>query len=147
MCRPSSSMFPITRATIASLSEPTRAGVRHTMPARSPSIGGIPSRATGLPGTMFATLGVSPVGRLDPNPYHPSPKVTNISPDQISTHLYGPSSLLPLINFFFIHLPTPTARTLPPCRQHCSTPLIIKIFLMPLTGPETHSFVITFVIT
>ena len=30
--------------------------------ARSPSVGGIPSRAIGLPG-MFATLGVSPAGR------------------------------------------------------------------------------------
>ena len=23
-----------------------------------------------------------------------------------------------------------------PCRQHCSTPLVIKILLMPLTGPD-----------
>ena len=36
---------------------------------------------------MFATLGVSPAGRLGPNPYHPSPKVTNIPLDQISTPL------------------------------------------------------------
>ena len=57
------------------------------MPARSPSVGGIPSRAIGLPGTTFATLEASPTGHLDPNPYHPSPKVTNIPPDQISTPL------------------------------------------------------------
>ena len=38
------------------------------MPARSPSVGGIPSKAIGLPGIMFATLGVSPTGRLGPNP-------------------------------------------------------------------------------
>ena len=36
---------------------------------------------------MLATLGVSPVGHLDPNPYYPSPKVTNIPLDQIFTLL------------------------------------------------------------
>ena len=70
-------MFPTTCATTF-LSEPVRAGDRHTMPARSPSIGGIPSRAIGLPGIMFATLGVSPAVHLGPNPYHPFSKVTNI---------------------------------------------------------------------
>ena len=70
-------MFPTTCATIASLSEPARVGDRHTMPARSPSVG-IPSNAIGLPGIMFVTLGVSPAGHLGPNPYHPSAKVTNI---------------------------------------------------------------------
>ena len=79
-------LCPITCATSASLSEPTRVGDRHTMPARSPSAG-IPSKAIGLPGIMFATLGVSPAGLLGPNPYHPSPKVTNIPLDQISTTL------------------------------------------------------------
>ena len=33
---------------------------------------------------MFATLRVSPVGHLGPNPYYPSLKVTNIPLDQIS---------------------------------------------------------------
>ena len=80
-------MFPITCATTASLSGPTRAGDRHTVPARSPSVGGIPSRAIGLPGIMFATLEVSPAGHLGPKPCHPSPKVTNITPDQIYTLL------------------------------------------------------------
>ena len=75
---PSFSIFPTTCATIASLSEPARSGDRHTMPARNPSVGGIPSRAIGLPGIMFSTLGVSPGGCLSPNPYYPSPKVTNI---------------------------------------------------------------------
>ena len=79
-------MFPTTCAMSASLSEPARVGDRQTMPARSPSIG-IPSKAIGLPEIMFATLGVSPAGRLGPNPYHPYPKVTNIPPDQISTPL------------------------------------------------------------
>ena len=60
--------------------------VSHTMSARSPSIG-IPSKAIGLPGIMFATLGVSPAGHLGPKPYHPSSKVTNIPLDQISTPL------------------------------------------------------------
>ena len=75
-------MFPITSA---SLSEPARAGDRHTVPARNPSVG-IPSEATGLPGIMFATLGVSPAGRLGPNAYHPSPKL-NIALDRISAPL------------------------------------------------------------
>ena len=43
-------MFPTTCATAAFLSELVRAGDRH------PSVGGIPSKAIGLPGTMFATL-------------------------------------------------------------------------------------------
>ena len=79
-------MFPTMCATTASLSEPAQVGDRHTMPGRSPSAG-IPSRAIGLPGIMFATLGVNPEGRLGPNSYHPSPKVTNTLPDQISTPL------------------------------------------------------------
>ena len=37
-------------------------------------------QGTGLQGTTFATLGVSPAGHLGPNPYHPSPKVPNIPP-------------------------------------------------------------------
>ena len=63
-----------------------KVGNRHTMPARSPSVG-IPSNAIGLPGIMFVTLGVSPAGHLGPNPYHPSAKVTNIPWDQIFTPL------------------------------------------------------------
>ena len=77
-------MFPTTCARIASLSEPTRVSEKHTMPARSPSVDGISSRAIGLPGIMFATLGVSLTGLLGPNPYYPSPKVTYIPLDQIS---------------------------------------------------------------
>ena len=79
-------MFPTTCATTASLSEIARVGDRHTMPARSLSIG-IPSHAVGLLGIVFATVGVSPSGRLGPNPYHLSPKVTNTPQDQISTPL------------------------------------------------------------
>ena len=48
---------------------------------------GIPSKTIGLPGIMFVTLGVSPADHLGPNPYHSSPKVTNIPLDQISTPL------------------------------------------------------------
>ena len=80
-------MFPTTCATTASLSEAAMVGDRYTMPARSRSVGGIPSRVIGLPEIMFATLGVSHESSLGPNPYHPSPKVTNIPPDQISTPL------------------------------------------------------------
>ena len=80
-------MFPTTSATTAFLSEHARAGDSHIMPARSQSVGGIHLRAIGLPGIMFATLGVSPAGHLVPKPCHPSPKVTNITPDQIYTPL------------------------------------------------------------
>ena len=45
---------------------------------------------------------------------------------------HGTCGLLPLINLFLSDLLTPTTRTLPSCRQHLSTPLIIKIFLKPL---------------
>ena len=80
-------MFPTTCVPTAPLSEPARVGDGHTVLARSPSVGGIPSRAIGIPGITFAILGVSPRDHLDPNPYHPSPKVANIAPDQISTPL------------------------------------------------------------
>ena len=130
-------MFPTTHTTTASLSEPNRAGDRHTKPARSPSVGGIHSRVIGLPGIMFDTLGICPAGHLDPKLYHPSPKVINIPLDQISTPLYGTSGLLPLIDLFLSHLLTLTTRTLPPCRQHCSSSrIIIKILLMPLIEPD-----------
>ena len=74
-------MFPTACAMAAVLRELARTGDRH------PSVDGIPSRATGLPGSVFATLGVSPAGCLGSNPYHPSPKVTNIPLDQTSTPL------------------------------------------------------------
>ena len=79
-------MFPTTCATTVSLSELAKADDRHTTPARSSSVG-IPSREIGPPGIMVATLGVNPAGHLGPNPCHPSPKVTNIPLDQISTPL------------------------------------------------------------
>ena len=53
-------------------------------PVKSPSVG-IPSRATGLPGIMFATLGVNPAGHL--GPLTTLLKVTKIPLDQISTPL------------------------------------------------------------
>ena len=63
-------MFPTTCATRASVSELAKVGNRHTMPARSPSVGGIPSRAIGLRGIMFATLGAKLFG---PKPLSPFP--------------------------------------------------------------------------
>ena len=51
-------------------------------------------------------------------------------------HFYETSGMLPLINLVLNHFLTPTTRTLPPYRQHCSILLIIKIFLMLLTGPD-----------
>ena len=125
--RPSSSMFPTTCTTTASFSEPARAGDRRTMPARSPSVRGIPSRAIGLPGIMFATLGVSPVGRLDPSPYHPSPKVTNIPPDQISTTLLWNIWSVNSYQFVLKSLTNSCNQDPAPCRQHSSTQLVFKI--------------------
>ena len=108
------------------------------MPARSPSVGGIPSRATGLPGAMFATLGVSPAGCLGPNPYHPSPKAVTIPPNQISTSLLlnigSVASYVILSLSYFAS--TSTTKTWPLCRQQSSTQPIIKILLTPLTGPD-----------
>ena len=129
-------MFPRTCAITASLGEPTRADNRHTMPARSPSVDGIPSRATGLPGITFVTLGVSPAGCLDPNPYHPSPKATNISPGSNLHSTFMEYLVCCLIYLSLSHLLTPTTRTLPPYTPHLSTQLIIKILLMPLTWPD-----------
>ena len=128
-------MFSATCATSASLSELARAGDRHTVPARSPSVG-IPSKAIGLPGIMFATLGVRPAGHLGQSLTTLLLKLQTYPRIKSPLHFYGISGLLPLINLFLSHLLTPTTRTLPPCRQHCSTLLIIKIFLMPLTGPN-----------
>ena len=68
-------MFPTTYATTSSLSEPAKLGDRHTMPARSPSVGAIPSRTIGLPGIMFATLRVRSAEPLGPDPCHPSLKL------------------------------------------------------------------------
>ena len=138
-------MFPTTGAKTASLSKHARAGDRHTMSAKSPSVGGIPSRAIGLPWIMFATLGFNPAGHLGPNPYYPSPKVTNIPLDQISIPLL--LNICSVASYQFVLKPFTNSynRTLLLCREHCSTPLtIIKILLMPLTEPDSpllgHSF-------
>ena len=123
--RPSSSMFPEICATTASLSEPAKVGDSHTVPARSPSVG-IPSKTIWLPGIKFATLGVSSAGRLGPNPYHTSPKVTNYPQIKSPLHFYGTPGLLPLINLFLGYLLTPTTRTLTPWRQHTPLHLLLQ---------------------
>ena len=51
-------------------------------------------------------------------------------------HFYGTSGLLPLTNLFLNHFLTLITRTLTLYRQHCFTPLIVKILLMPLTGSD-----------
>ena len=107
------------------------------MPARSPSVGGIPSRAIGLPGIMFATLGVIPSGHLSPNLHHPSPKVTNIHLDQISTLLFWNTWFVASYQFVLKPLTNSYNQNPAPCRQHHSTLfIIIKILLTPLTGPD-----------
>ena len=105
-------MFPTTCTTSASPSESARAGARHTVPAGSPSAG-IPSKMTGLPGIKFATLGVSSAGRLGPNPYHPSPTVTNIPLDQISPPLLWNIWCVASYQFVLKPLTNPTTKTLP----------------------------------
>ena len=115
------------------------------MPARNPSVGGIPSRAIRLPGIVFATLRVSPSGHLGPNPCHHSSKVTNIVLHQISTSLLWNIWFAASYQFVLKPFTNSYNRTLLLCREHCSTPLtIIKILLMPLTEPDSpllgHSF-------
>ena len=53
-------------------------GGRHPMPARSPPADDIPSRATELPETMFAAVGVTSAGHLGPN--NSFPKAVNVPP-------------------------------------------------------------------
>ena len=140
-------MFPTTCATTVFLSGPARVCDRHTMPARSPSVGGIHLRATGLPGTMFATLGVSTAGHLGPNSYHPSPKVTDIPHDQISTPLLWNIWFVASYQFFLKPLtnsynqdPAPSVGNIAPL---C---LLLKYSNVP-NRPDNPSFVITSVIT
>ena len=116
--------------------EPARAGDRHTMPARSPSVGGNSSRAIWLPGIMLASLRVSPAGCLSPNTSPLLLKLQIYPWIKSPLHFHGTSGLLPLISLFLSHLLTPTTRTLPPCRQYHSTSLNIKTLLVPLTGPD-----------
>ena len=52
---------------------------------------------------MFATLGVSSAGSLGPNPYHPSPKVTYLPLDQISTPLLW--NIWSVASYQFVHKP------------------------------------------
>ena len=92
----------------AFLSEPARAGDRHTRPSV-----GICSKAIGLPGTMFATLGVRPTGHLGPKPYQPSPKVINIPRDQISTPLLW--NIWSVVSYQFVLKPLIILLQLGPC--------------------------------
>ena len=81
----------------------SRVGDRYTMPARTPSVGGIPSRATGLLGTMFSPLRVSSAGHLGQNPYHPSPKAVNTFPYLIPTPLL--SNIWSVASYHFVLKP------------------------------------------
>ena len=144
-------MFPSTCAISASLSESASGGDRHKTPARTSLSVGIPSKAIGLPGIMLATLGVSPAGRLPPFTSLLL-KLQTYAWIKFPLHFYGTFDWLPLgsicwLNLFLSQLLTPIIRTLPPCRQHCSTQSIIKTHQCPLQGQITHSFVTTSVIT
>ena len=133
-------MFPTTCATSASLSEPARVGDRHTMLARSLSVG-IPSKAIGLPGIMFATLGVSPAGCSGPKPYHPSPNVTSIRSDQISRSV-GSDSATPWITALQASLSITNSRSslrltsIESVMPSSHLILCRPIFLLPLIPPS-----------
>ena len=130
-------MFPTTCATSASLSEHARVEDRHTMLARNLSVG-IPSKAIGLPGIMFATLKVSPAGCSGPNPYHPSPNITSIPLDQISTPL--------LWNIWFVASYQFVLKPITNSYNQDLAPLWATL-LHPKQGQITHSVVFTSVIT
>ena len=79
-------MFTTTCAITPSLSEPAWVGDRHT----DVHLLGVHLLVASLQGQLgfqgqCLPLGVNPSGCLGPNPYHPSPKVTSIPLDQIST--------------------------------------------------------------
>ena len=127
-------MFPTTRTTTAPLSGPARVGDRHTVPARSHLL--VVSKGSWASGDNVCHFGSSPAGRLGPNHYHPSPKVTNILLDQISTPLLR--NIWSVASYQFVLKPLTNSynQDPAPCRQHCSTPLTIKILLVFLTGPH-----------
>ena len=76
-------MFPVT-CTTASLSEPARAGDRHTISVRSQSVG-IPSKTIGLPGIIGLPLWELALQAIWAQTLTTLLKVTNIPLDQIST--------------------------------------------------------------
>ena len=98
-------MSPITCATTASLTGPAggEGGDTHIVPARSPSVGGIPSRAIGLPGIMVATLEVSPAGHLVPNLATLLLKLQTYPQIKSTLRFYKISDLLPLNSLFLVH--------------------------------------------
>ena len=128
-------MFPTTCATTAPLSGPSSVGDRHTMPARSHLLVASLPRAVGLLGIMFVTLGV-PQAIWAQTVDTLLLKLQTYPQIKTLLHFYGTFGLLPFISLFLSHLLTPTTSTLPPCRQHYSTPLITKILLTPLMGPS-----------
>ena len=129
-------MFPTTCARTAFLSESSRVGDRHTMPAGSSSLMASLQGQLGFQGQCL------PLWELALKAIWGQTLTTLLLKLQIYCqikflfHFYGTSGLLPLINLFLSHLLTPTTRTLPPCRQHHSTQLITKILLMSLTVPD-----------
>ena len=89
-------------------------------------------------GNLCLFQGIFPTQRLNPGLPHFRWIYSGVKPilfswDKSLLHFYETSSLLPLINLFLL---TPATGTPPLCSQHHSTQLIIKILLMPLTGPD-----------
>ena len=118
-------MFTTTCVSTALLSEPARTGDRHTMPARSPSVGGIHQGQLGfqrqclplwelaLQAICTQTLATLPL------------KLQTYPQIKYPLYFFQTSGLLPLIILSLSYLLTPATRILAPCRPRCSTPLII----------------------
>ena len=88
-----------------------------------------------LPAILIPAFASSrPAFRLMSSAYKLNDQVTIYSFDLFLSQ-FG-NNLLFHVQFYLSHLLTPTTRTLPPCRHHHSTQLVIKIFLKPLTGSD-----------
>ena len=115
-------MFPTTCATTASLSEPATAGDRHKCLLEVHQLVSL-QRQLGFQGYRL------PLWELALQAVWAQTLTTLLLKSQTypwikcPLHFYGTFGLLPL-NKFVLKTITPAIRTLPPCRQHCSTCLL-----------------------
>ena len=124
-------MFPTTCATSASLSGPTRASNRHTVPARRPSVG-IPSKAIRLWQGQCLSLWELALQAIRAQTLSTLLlKLQTYCQIKSPLHFYGISGLLPFINLFLNHLLTPTTRTLPLVGNTAPPSLLLKYSSAP----------------
>ena len=119
-------MFGTKCATTAFLSEPTRAGDRHTMPARSPSVGDIPSRQLGFQGKCLPHWELALLEVWAQTLATLLLKLQTYTQIKSTFHFYTTSGLLLLISLFLSHLLTPTTNTLPPVGNRAPPSLLLK---------------------